>query len=488
MGCFNVTGASGRANNYVVERHEDRSSIGQESPRQEIADSPLSRSGRSSNRTSPRVSLDRLRAFSPPGGASVGALRNWFWQGQAVQHLQQLKAELDNGSSIRELLDGPGFGALLTHVIDDIASISNAENLSPIEAAEALRQAISTGRGANNMDIGLKNVLQFGLYAVREKLQGEAELADSMRTHPAFQSFPVAHTWKFCIEQERWNDHGAASGMRFDNEPGYMGGMSRGLKFVIDSEAGSSSRKKGEIDATWVENLHDIAVNGVFQRSVMHPWQSGVDADEAVNAVAALTAPGSNISDKISSAASAIYHLPHHLMPLAGGYRHNELIQFGLDHPKNLTPAGLGDLQKFQSRFAEWAEFRSRDNRPIDWDEVERGNAGVTWACPGKSRKEVTKLVQNVLRTHYHEIKRTTNAEAALHVVARTCATLERAHVFMDGNARTFGCLLLNKLLLSAGLSPSMAPDANEFDGYSNEELVARIREGQDMFRAHCQA
>jgi hypothetical protein len=39
MGCLNVTGASGRANNYVVEHHDDRSSIGQESPSQEIADS-----------------------------------------------------------------------------------------------------------------------------------------------------------------------------------------------------------------------------------------------------------------------------------------------------------------------------------------------------------------------------------------------------------------------------------------------------------------
>jgi hypothetical protein len=414
-------------------------------------------------------------------------LRNWFWQKQAAQHLQELKAKLDNGSSIRLLLDGPGFGTLLTHVIDDIALISKAENLSPIQTAEALRQAISTGRGANNMDIGLKNVLQFGLYAVREKLQGEAELAGSMRTHPAFQSFPVAHTWKFCIEQERWNDQGAASGMRFDNEPGYMGGMSRGLKFVIDSEAGSSSRKKGEIDATWLENLHEIAVNGVFQRSVMQSWQCGADADEAVNAVAALTAPGSNIRDKMRSAASAIDFFPQQLIPLAGGYRQNRMVQFTLRHPKNLTEDGLVDLETFQSRFAGWAEFRSAPDSPIDWDEVKRGNAGVDWVCLGKSREEVTNLVKKVLRTHYHEIKRTTNAEAALHVVARTCATLERAHVFMDGNARTFGCLLLNKLLLSAGLSPSMFPDANQFDGYSNEELVARIREGQDMFRAHCQ-
>ncbi|EFF44968.1 hypothetical protein [Xanthomonas citri] len=163
MGCFNVTGASGRANNYVVEHHEDRGSIAQERPRQEIADSGLSRSGRASNRTSPRASLDRLRTFlNSPGGTSAGALTSRFWQGQAAQHLRQLEAELDSGNSNKEdLFDGPGFGVLLTHVIDDIAAISNAENLSPIEVAETLRQAISNGHGANNMDADLKNVLQF---------------------------------------------------------------------------------------------------------------------------------------------------------------------------------------------------------------------------------------------------------------------------------------------------------------------------------------
>lgn len=490
MGCFNVTGASGRANNYVVEHHEDRGSIAQERPRQEIADSGLSRSGRASNRTSPRASLDRLRTFlNSPGGTSAGALTSRFWQGQAAQHLQQLEAELDSGrSTMKDLFDGPEFGALLTHVIDDIAAISNAENLSPIEVAETLRQAISRGHGANNMDADLKNVLQFGLYAVREKLQGEADLAGAMRAHPAFQSFPVAHTWKFCIEQEHWNDEGAASGMRFDNEPGYMGGMSRGLKFVIDSETDSSSRKKREIDSTWLENLHDIAVNGVFRRSFMRSWPSYVDSDEAVNAVAALTAPGSNINDKIKSAdLAAGYEVPVYLMPLQDGYR-DQLVGFELSTSKNLSPAGIDELKEFQSRFPDWAAFRSLDNRPIDWNEVARGNASDYWACKGQGRKNIKKLVQEVLRTHYRKIKRATDAEAALHVVAQTCATLERAHVFEDGNARTFGCLLLNKLLLSAGLSPSMFPDVNEFDGYSNDELVARIKEGQEMFRAHCQA
>ncbi|MCC4606087.1 hypothetical protein LL971_20085, partial [Xanthomonas campestris pv. parthenii] len=158
-------------------------------------------------------------------------------------------------------------------------------------------------------------------------------------------------------------------------------------------------------------------------------------------------------------------------------------------HGKQLSWLRDGaNQEEFQSRFPDWAAFRSLDNRPIDWNEVARGNASVYWACKGQGRKNIKKLVQEVLRTHYRKIKRATDAEAALHVVAQTCATLERAHVFEDGNARTFGCLLLNKLLLSAGLSPSMFPDVNEFDGYSNDELVARIKEGQEMFRAHCQA
>ena len=61
---------------------------------------------------------------------------------------------------------------------------------------------------------------------------------------------------------------------------------------------------------------------------------------------------------------------------------------------------------------------------------------------------------------------------------------LERAHLFSDGNARTYGFVVINKLLIDAGLSPTILENPNHLDGFSIEEIVQEIREGQGRFQA----
>jgi hypothetical protein len=60
--------------------------------------------------------------------------------------------------------------------------------------------------------------------------------------------------------------------------------------------------------------------------------------------------------------------------------------------------------------------------------------------------------------------------------------TLEQAHLFNDGNARTVGFLMLDRLLLSTGMSPALMFNPNAFDGFSVSELVQSIRQGQEKF------
>ncbi|MGF6666183.1 prophage maintenance system killer protein [Paraburkholderia atlantica] len=72
--------------------------------------------------------------------------------------------------------------------------------------------------------------------------------------------------------------------------------------------------------------------------------------------------------------------------------------------------------------------------------------------------------------------------DGKLRRIAQTCRTLEQAHLFNDGNARTIGFLLLNRLMLNAGMSPALMANPNEFDGFSIRELVQSIRQGQEHF------
>ena len=406
----------------------------------------------------------------------------WATGGHALQHLRQVDETLSQlGASISDVLDGRTYGALMSHLMTDVNWVANMSGLSHASTAEALRHAVNDGRAADDLYVPMRNVLQFALYGVREKSLAEAELAATMHNHPVFQGFPVEHAWRFGMEQERWNDPGAEHGLRFENEPGYMGAFLRGLKRVIDSESSSSSQGKGKIDAKWVESLHHTAVNGVFPREFLAGWHHR--ADNPVDGVACLTAPGSNVEEKAAHAASVFGIMPDQLEPLKQGYRDGRLVEFTLTHPKNLSEEGLSELAAFQSHFPNWAEFRSRRNERLAHVDWEQSQHGVRWACPAKSRSEVVKFVDKVLRAHDRKIKAAENEDDLLRTIANTCSTLERAHVFHDGNARMFGGLLLNKLLLSAGLSPSMMPDANKLDGYCAEELVAHIREGQHMFQ-----
>jgi hypothetical protein len=406
------------------------------------------------------------------------ALEAWAGQGEAVRHLRVVDGELNGGVTLGDLLDGPRIGSLMTALARDIESLARPHGLAAASVAEEMRQVVNRGRFDGDLWIPLQNTLQFALYALREKYSAEADLGGSLARHPQFWNLPVHETWRFGIEQPRWNDPGASEGLRFENEPGYMAGVFRGLKAVIDADLSSSSK----LTVSGLERLHDCAVAAVFPRTTHRNWQTRFQAEEALAAVAELTRPGSDVGSKCRAAAERCDDLPQIVRPMAQGYRDHCDVSFGLT---NMTPAGLHELQQFQIEFPRWAEFQ-QGGEPIDPSNVataaSRGE--VRWQCHAKSRKEVEKVVDQIFRMHKQAMRSASSEDEVLHVIAKTCATLERAHVFQDGNARTFGILLLNQLLLAARLTPSMTPDANEFDGYSTGELVQRIKEGQAVFRA----
>ncbi len=72
--------------------------------------------------------------------------------------------------------------------------------------------------------------------------------------------------------------------------------------------------------------------------------------------------------------------------------------------------------------------------------------------------------------------------EQKLLAIAGLCQDLDQLHVFVDGNIRTAGILLLNRLLIEEGLTPCCLTDPNCLDGLSRAQLVEKIREGQENF------
>jgi hypothetical protein len=74
------------------------------------------------------------------------------------------------------------------------------------------------------------------------------------------------------------------------------------------------------------------------------------------------------------------------------------------------------------------------------------------------------------------------DAGLKLRAIAACCQDLEQLHPFPDGNARTVGVLVVNKLLLEQGLRPTALADANRLDAFSVQEVVREIVAGQQRF------
>src|SRR4029077_16513214 len=68
-----------------------------------------------------------------------------------------------------------------------------------------------------------------------------------------------------------------------------------------------------------------------------------------------------------------------------------------------------------------------------------------------------------------------------LRVIVKYIYQFEHLHPFSDANLRTFGILLLNRLLLQNGFPPVAFYDPNCIDGYSMEQLLTEIKFSMQM-------
>lgn len=72
--------------------------------------------------------------------------------------------------------------------------------------------------------------------------------------------------------------------------------------------------------------------------------------------------------------------------------------------------------------------------------------------------------------------------DKCLTIIVKCCQQLEWLHPFADGNCRTFGMILLNRLLIENNFYPCIMDDPNQLDCFSINELVEAIKQGMRNF------
>jgi hypothetical protein len=266
----------------------------------------------------------------------------------------------------------------------------------------------------------------------------EQELAEEMGG-PLFHGFPRDQAWRLLMDAK----HHVRGRYGFENEAGYMTAMMRGFTKIL--------RERGrKVTAEYFEELHDVAVENVFNRS----------------------------SER-----------------MAKGFRDSKLHGegFGVD-ADTWSDEGFRELTD---------KYRHRNRQDAVYGEAGHPVGEVLAQEPGEMagpevlrkqvllkplvRSQCRRFANLVLDIYYQEIEKLGAAhddtrDARLTAIVRCCQDLDQLHLFVDGNIRTIVFLLMNKLLMENDMEPAILHEPNVFDCKSVGELKNAVLAGQAKF------
>lgn len=330
---------------------------------------------------------------------------------------------------------------------------------SKLEVANKLFDAIKRSKKIpDSLDQEKQEILAL-LSGIIKKEKAEPSLLQEMKKHSEFASFSKENVWRLVLDLYQQEDRGEYG---FENEPGYMAAMFSAFEYMLKN-------RHVPLTSDYLLTLHDHAVNDVTRN--IPAWifeQSTLPTQPSDNKT--------SISQKISK-----------------GFRSNS-NGFRLTLGRNATQAGIKELdakaraENYRHFKIMWHKQDQNHNAILD----EHGNFVTNEdGCVGQlttfptTPERAKDRAQTIIDAYHQELAVASGDGGKLTAIARVCRDLESAHLFLDGNARTIGMLLINHLLLQNGFTPTILHNPNSTDAYSVAELVTQIKRGQLVFRGY---
>jgi hypothetical protein len=123
-------------------------------------------------------------------------------------------------------------------------------------------------------------------------------------------------------------------------------------------------------------------------------------------------------------------------------------------------------------KYKKWLQEMKDKQVPLKW---RPGDEGLMYAQT--LEKDFDIWLQNICDEYRNKIAEAKTDDEKLSAIENFLATLDRFHVFQDGNIRTV-YILLNCLLINNGLLPTLLFDPNDFDNFSPETIINEIKDG----------
>lgn len=331
----------------------------------------------------------------------------------------------------------------------DLKQAASTTDATRLDVATKLKSAILDNDKINPEFKGLKDKLLTILIGTQKKLQAEPSLHLAIESHKAFQTFDKHQSWRLMVDHSQLQEKGEYG---FEVESGYLGGMFGAFHHMLETI-------DHPLDASLLEALHDKAVEGVLPA-------------------------GKTMQEQL---VQEQYGLPEITLKL--GFRDDQqsksinliLSEFNQSVSANASEAGVIELIKNQQHQLEpWFDVSGAilKEGKLTYQDL---NA-IKLNTQPKVKEQCTDLAQDILAESSQEVGLAVTESDKLSVSARCCQQLARAQLFSDGNTRTVGIIVLNKLLLQQMLTPVIMPNLNCFMAFSAKELINEIKLGQSLF------
>lgn len=342
--------------------------------------------------------------------------------------------------------------------------------------------------------------IQRTLFAIKVKKSGVPYLSS--------MSQPERDCWLLLMDSK----HHANGIYHFENEQGYMAAMLSALNLMLDT-------LYDPLDAKLLCTLHDTAVDQVHERTDQNLNPGTVQGtgllaknfrkDHIVKfqLVHNATSTWEGQSEFLMSAKTEWSRVTRDALVCEYPF---SLIRDACLHPKIIFKNDCQspiDPKKELELIKQGIDTYYRDleialnindlaERKIEIFECRKNCIEVLNKSPliiDIQEKDLQKACEDkaaeIIATYHRELadaKKIPNAQmretAILTCIAKCCQDLFQHHVFDDGNTRTDVFLVMNKLLLQNGLSPSILHEPNVVAMYSLKQIVKLIRKGQTMF------
>lgn len=323
-------------------------------------------------------------------------------------------------------------------------------------AIDEMRREI--GRSTTLPD-GLKHKLSAALDAMAE----EDWLHAKLQGIPQFAGVPKADLWRLFAGAEL-QGLGVAEGgdaprivSKWQLEQkgeGSLAGMMRGFGMMLDGLAEGTPLTAQHLEALHRESTKDSFTDELLQLSYKEAPSDDPDEVAAFKEIAEETRRDARVKP---------------------GFRdRNDDVVLTLRRGEESTPEGEEALLLVAQEDRGW--FRHA--------EVRVGTGAVGLELQRKTPEEAEARATAILDAYREGIAGAGTEDEKLEVIGRTAQALYRSHVFSDGNTRTVLFNALNRMLLENGLAPAVLPEPRAAAGFTLDQFVAAIREGQQRFQA----